>query len=147
MFNKVGAILAASIFLLSGLAASIFLLSGESAKGQPRPRPVFIYVVKADGRLVWLRHNGAKFGDGLETPGAWDGPKDVGRGWGDLHHVFPGGNGIIYTIADDGILRWLKHNGFRTGAGLEDPTAWEGPKDVGRGWGDATHVFALMPVH
>jgi hypothetical protein len=59
--------------------------------------------------------------------------------------VFSRGDGIIYPIADDGILRWLKHNGFRTGAGLETPGAWEGPKDVGRGWGEVMHVFALMP--
>ena len=105
-----------------------------------------IYTIADDGILRWYKHNGFLTGAGLDTPGAWEGPKDVGRGWGDMKHVFPGGkDGIIYTIANDGILRWYKHNGFRTGAGLKSPGAWTGPKDVGRGWGDATHVFALMP--
>ncbi|HEV7573587.1 MAG TPA: tachylectin-related carbohydrate-binding protein, partial [Thermoanaerobaculia bacterium] len=158
---------------------------------RPRVRPVFIYAVNPDGRLVWWRHDGAERGDGLSTPGAWVGsrfvgrgwegmttvfggggnsiygidgdgllkwyqhngfntgdasawigPKDVGRGWGGLQHVFPGGNGIIYTISDDGILRWYKHNGFLSGAGVQTPGAWEGPKDVGRGWGGLKHVFS-----
>jgi len=105
-----------------------------------------IYTISDDGILRWFKHNGYRTGAGLETPGAWEGPKDVGRGWGGLKHVFPGGvDGVIYTVADDGILRWLKHDGFRTGAGLETQGAWQGPKDVGRGWADATQVFALMP--
>jgi hypothetical protein len=105
-----------------------------------------IYTISDDGILRWLRHNGFRTGAGLTTPGAWSGPKDVGRGWGNLKHVFsPGRDGIIYTIADDGILRWYKHNGFQTGAGLATPGAWTGPKDVGRGWGEALKVFALMP--
>lgn len=101
-----------------------------------------IYTIADDGILRWYKHNGLFTGVGLETPGAWEGPKDVGRGWGGLPHVFSGGNGIIYTISDDGILRWLKHNGFRTGAGLTTPGAWTGPKDVGRGWGNLKHVFS-----
>jgi hypothetical protein len=104
-----------------------------------------IYNIDRDGLLRWYQHNGFSTGAGLEDPSAWAGRTDVGRGWGGLKHVFSGGDGIIYTIADDGILRWLKHNGFRTGAGLETPGAWEGPKNVGRGWGDVVHVFALMP--
>jgi hypothetical protein len=104
-----------------------------------------IYTIADDGILRWYKHNGFRTGAGLETPGAWEGPKDVGRGWGEVLQVFSGGDGIIYTISDDGILRWLKHNGFRTGAGLATPGAWEGPKDVGRGWGEVLQVFALMP--
>ena len=53
------------------------------------------------------RKAGFRTGAGLTTPGAWEGPKDVGLGWGNLKHVFsPGRDGIIYAIADDGILRW-----------------------------------------
>ena len=82
-----------------------------------------IYTIAEDGILRWLKHNGFRIGAGLETPGAWEGPKDVGRGWEGLKHVFSGDageDGVIYTIGKDGILRWLKHNGFRSGAGLED---------------------------
>ena len=101
-----------------------------------------LYGIDRGGLLKWYQHNGFNTGAGLETSGAWEGPKDVGRGWGGMQHVFSAGDGIIYTIADDGILRWYKHNGVRTGAGLEASGSWEGPKDVGRGWGGLQHVFS-----
>jgi hypothetical protein len=104
-----------------------------------------IYTIADDGILRWYRHNGFRTGAGLETPGAWAGPKPVGRGWGGFNQVFSPGRGIIYGVAPDGILKWFKHNGFQTGAGLETAGAWTGPKDVGRGWGEAIHLFALMP--
>jgi hypothetical protein len=80
----------------------------------------------------------------LDVPGSWEGPKDVGRGW-DVKHVFSKCDGIIYAIGTDGILKWFRHNGFKTGAGLDVPGSWEGPKDVGRGWQDFISVFSLIP--
>jgi M6 family metalloprotease-like protein len=103
-----------------------------------------IYAVTADGELRWYRHGGYRDGGGLET---WE-PQDtghrvVGRGWNNLRHVFWGGDGVIYVIAPDGELRWLKHNGYPNGGGLE---TWEpqdtGHRVVGRGWGDVLHVFS-----
>ena len=38
-----------------------------------------ILVILNDGTLRWYRHNGYLTGEG--TPGAWDGPKEVGTGW------------------------------------------------------------------
>jgi hypothetical protein len=76
-----------------------------------------------NGRLKWFRHNGSNRGAGLEDPSAWSGPKDAGWGWAALQHVFPGGNGVINTIADDGDLRWRRHNAVETGAGLDSPGA------------------------
>src|SRR4030095_1671664 len=100
--------------------------------------PVFIYyVVNTDGTLMWARHNGAERGDGLQPPGAWGGPRPVGRGWNEMKTVFGGGGNSIYSIDGDGLLKWYQHNGFNTGAGLEDPSAWAGGNDVGRGWGGA----------
>jgi hypothetical protein len=52
---------------------------------------------------------------------------------------------FIYVIANDGILKWFRHNGFKTGAGLDVPGSWEGPKDVGRGWQNFISVFSLIP--
>jgi hypothetical protein len=43
-----------------------------------------IYAIAADGTLNWYRHNGYATGAGLETPGAWEGAKNVGHGWGDF---------------------------------------------------------------
>ena len=101
-----------------------------------------IYVIEPGGKLRWYKHNGYQTGASMETPGAWEGPKEVGRGWADFKQVFPGGNGIIYAITQDGKLRWYKHNGYLTGAGMETPGAWEGPNEVGRGWADFQNVFS-----
>src|SRR5690242_13793898 len=97
-------------------------------------RPVVIYGVRSDGQLVWLRHNGPRNGDGLQVPGAWIGPDPVGTGWSELEAVFNGGEGAIYRIPVDGILKWFFHNGWQTGDGLDVPGAWSSSKDVGRGW-------------
>jgi hypothetical protein len=104
-----------------------------------------IYAIANDGTLKWLRHKAYRTGEGLETPGAWEGPKNVGRGWGDVQQVFSPGDGIIYAIMADGTLRWFKHVGYLEGRGVESAGAWEGPKDVGRGWAELTNVFALLP--
>ena len=56
--------------------------------------------------------------------------------------VFPGGGNVIYAITADGTLKWYQHNGFNTGVGLESSTSWNATKDVGRGWGDFSYVFA-----
>jgi hypothetical protein len=104
-----------------------------------------IYAIANDGTLKWLRHKAYLTGEGLETPGAWEGPKTVGRGWEDVQQVFSPGDGIIYAVMPDGTLRWFKHVGYLEGRGVESAGAWEGPKDVGRGWNDLTNVFALLP--
>jgi hypothetical protein len=106
-----------------------------------------IYAITNDGTLKWLRHKAYLTGAGLETPGAWEGPKDVGRGWGDVQQVFSSGDGVIYTITSDGKLWWLRHYGYLTGAGLETAGAWSPRKEVGRGWSEPTNVFALFPFN
>jgi hypothetical protein len=94
-----------------------------------------IYGIKQDGTLQWYRHNGFTTGAGLDTPGAWEGPVDVGVGWQGFTHVFAGGSkGVIYGIKADGALQWYRHHGYTSGSGLETPGAWEGPKQVGVGW-------------
>jgi len=104
-----------------------------------------IYVIANDGTLKWFRHRAYLTGEGLETQGAWEGPKTVGRGWENVQQVFSGGDGIIYAVMPDGKLRWFKHVGYLDGRGLETPGAWEGPKEVGRGWSEVKNVFALLP--
>jgi Tachylectin/Trypsin len=101
-----------------------------------------IYAVQPDGTLKWYRHLGYQTGQGFETPGSWAKSRSVGRGWSGYKHVFSGGQGVIYVIADDGTLKWFRHKAYLTGEGLETPGAWEGPKNVGRGWGDVAQVFS-----
>jgi hypothetical protein len=104
-----------------------------------------IYAITQDGKLLWYRHNAYRTGDGLATPGAWSGRKEVGHGWGIFKQVFSSGGGIIYAITQEGKLRWYRHRAFLTGAGLETPGSWEGPKEVGHSWGVFPQVFALLP--
>jgi hypothetical protein len=98
----------------------------------------FIYGILNDGQLRWYRHNGAASGLGLETPGAWQGPRPVGLGWGGFKQVFGGGGNVAYAITQDGRLLWYRHDGFNNGGDL---TTWEGPKEVGHGWQHFREVF------
>jgi hypothetical protein len=105
------------------------------------------------GDLMWGKHLGRE--DGTFR---WEGLKKVGNGWGDLVHVFSGGDGIIYAItrpipatlatgigpgqegheASGGDLMWARHTGREDGS-----FRWDGPmKRVGIGWGEMVHVFS-----
>ena len=106
-----------------------------------------IYGVNADGDLVWFNHLGHREGLGHNDAGGWSGNsvKPVGRGWSSFTTLFSSGNGVIYGLQHDGILRWHRHLGYQTGAGLETPGSWEGGIDVGWGWGNFDTLFALIP--
>ena len=107
-----------------------------------------VYAVQDDGDLMWYRHVGQDDGSF-----SWDGPKKVGTGWARFSTVFSGGDGIIYAVepmseqlvprdghaepATGGELTWYRHVGWADGS-----FAWEGPKTVGKGWGQFAHVFA-----
>ena len=95
-----------------------------------------IYAITHDGKLKWYKHAFSRTGQGVEIPGAWHAPKEINAGWHIFKDVFSGGDGIIYAITMDGILKWYKHTGFDNGA----PT-FEGPKDVGNGWHNFSKVF------
>ncbi len=96
-----------------------------------------IYAITSDGTLKWYKHQFSRTGEGVEVPGAWLAPRNVGTGWNNFKEVFSGGEGIIYAITMEGILKWYKHIGFDNGE-----FAWEGPKDVGTGWGNFSKVFS-----
>lgn len=105
-----------------------------------------IYVITKEGKLRWYKHNGYLTGAGGLTPGAWEGPKEVGHGWNGFRQVVPAGDGVILVIENNGKVRWYKHKGYLTGAGLETPSAWEGPVEIGSGWLGFKKVIALLPV-
>lgn len=101
-----------------------------------------IYGITQDGKLLWYRHHTVATGEGLETPGAWSGPKEVAFGWDQMAHVFCTGGGIIYGVAPDGTLYWYNHTGHLNGLGLDNPAGWLAPKPVGTGWNSFTRIFA-----
>jgi hypothetical protein len=96
-----------------------------------------IYAVRANGELLWYRHDGA--GDGSKTWANDGSLNPVGSGWAaGYRRVFSGCNGVIYLIGDDGTLYWYKHTGFLEG----DPT-WEARRPVGTGWQSFVNVFSI----
>jgi len=104
-----------------------------------------IYGVNSNGDLLWYKHLGHDSGLGLSDAGSWLGGKTVGVGWGSFTTLFSSGDGVIYGIQPDGVLRWYRHLGYQTGAGLETAGSWQGGVDVGWGWGGFDTVFALLP--
>ena len=104
-----------------------------------------IYGVNTKGDLLWYNHLGHSEGHGLKDAGSWLGPKPVGVGWGSFATLFSSGNGVIYGIQPDVVLKWYRHLGYQTGAGLETAGSWEGGVDVGWGWRGFDTVFALLP--
>ena len=67
---------------------------------------------------------------------ATDFGKRIGNGW-NVRHVFSGGDGIIYTVMQNGDLLWHKHLGRDDGSFT---WATDFGKQVGNGW-DVQHVF------
>lgn len=117
--------------LRAGVAQSAPLFSGAVAP------PTVLYGVATPGALKWYRHNGAPTGAGLNSPGAWTGPTEVGSGWQDFIQVVPGGGTVLYGIARDGTLKWYSHDGAVNGT-----PAWQGAKNVGTGWQNFKQVFS-----
>lgn len=102
-----------------------------------------IYGIDQNGNLMWYKHDGFVTCDD-HTVGNWEGPNQVGTGWGDFTQVFGmtvnygiGLGGVIYAVDSSGELLWYRHDGYATG-----DFNWEGPHVVGYGWGDFTHIFA-----
>ncbi len=63
----------------------------------------------------------------------------VGVGWAQFHHVFAGGDGVIYAVEPNGGLLWYRHLS-RTGV-AEWANGGSG-QHVGSGWGQFLHVFS-----
>jgi hypothetical protein len=103
--------------------------------------PAYIYGIRADGELVWYRHDGAASGSSVTIPGAWQGPRPVDSGWADFKQVFAGDNGSLYAITNDGILRLYQHSGFETGLTTSE-SGWLPPQSLSKGWGNFKQAFS-----
>jgi hypothetical protein len=117
--------------LRTGLVQSTGRLGGVSSQ------PSVLYSIASTGALKWYRHNGAQTGAGLNAPGAWTGPSEVGSGWQSFTQVMPGGGNVLYGITPDGTLKWYSHDGAKNGT-----SAWQGAKNVGTGWQQFKQVFS-----
>ncbi len=99
--------------------------------------PSVLYSIASTGTLRWYRHNGAQTGAGLNTPGAWTGPTEVGSGWQSFTQVVPGGGNVLYGITPDGTLKWYSHDDAKNGTSV-----WQGAKNIGTGWQSFKQVFS-----
>ncbi len=71
-----------------------------------------LYTMRPNGTLFWYRHDGFKYGGGMDT---FRGPVLVGSGWGGFKTLFSMGEGILYAVSSNGNLLWYHHKGFNTG--------------------------------
>jgi Tachylectin/Trypsin len=121
----------------------------------PMDNGVF-YGISPDGMLRWHRHNNYRNGEGLYD--GWASAMNVGWGWSSFKTVFSGGQGIIYVVANDGRLLWYRHNAYLNPIPIQPDSAtnaqklawersWEGPKEVGTGWGGFTKMFSPGEGH
>lgn len=97
-----------------------------------------VYAVAPNGDLIWNKQENVF--DRTAAP-KWK-SRIVGRGWNRFVRLFSPGKGVIYAVQPDGALYWYRHSAYLTGAGLESPTAWEKPAEIGSGWQSFEHLAA-----
>ncbi len=112
---------------------------GVFAKTPPNFQPMWVYGIQDDGVLVWYRKDSiaeqerrgsiSKFTMPASTGSDWQGPKQVGSGWGEFTTVIPAGGNRLYALTADGRLLWFQHDGFNDGS-----LAWKEPVEVGHDW-------------
>jgi hypothetical protein len=95
-----------------------------------------IYAVLENGDLQWHRHLGA-FDGAAEWVSKRPEERIVGFGWSGLLKAFAAGDGVIYTIDQEGVLKRFVHKGYLTGA-----VDWEEGQIIGRGFADFPEVIA-----
>ena len=118
-----------------------------------------LYCVRPDGALQWNKHNNYRTGDGFYA--GWAPAKIVATGWDKYKFVFGGGDGVLYAVTNDGKILWFRHNAFTDAVAMPPPgnsmvnaaqrmawaKTWEGPKEVGHGWGGVIKAFAAGNGH
>jgi hypothetical protein len=128
--------------------------SSNSPEPAPPPEPVFqytvpignvnvssdfhvLYGVKQDGTLMWQRH---EINPGSRRPHTWVTPTRVGDGWkAGVQNVYPAGQNAIYTLSDNGDLRWFWHTGV-----LDGSYRWREPSQlVGTGWNEFAKIVPM----
>jgi hypothetical protein len=105
-----------------------------------------IFNVAPDGALRWFRYtgNGEQVPDG-RTGWAPNSGNQIGRGWSVGFRTFFGTESVIYSVADDGRLRWHRYDGN----GEQDPTGGTGwapnsGNQIGQGWSAGFDAFVAV---
>ena len=103
-----------------------------------------IYAIRPNGELLFYHHL-----DYLTGGPTWAKERAIANNWHRFQHVIPAPNGVLLAITADGKLLWYKHTGqMRGGAIFNSPVireGWQGPVEIGSGWGNFRKVTALLP--
>ena len=120
--------------------------NGTGTLGELVMQGIF-YGITTNGDLEWNSYKGR--GEIIGDPAALQGwnPSTgdlIGRGFGQMLHVFGCSDGAIMAVHPDGDLYWYSYSG----AGESDVTGTKGwdPNSghvIGNGWQNSLHVFAL----
>jgi hypothetical protein len=95
-----------------------------------------LYGVKEDGTLVWQRH---VIRSGDRRPHLMEPTQNVGTGWkSGFKDIMPAGQLAIYSLGDNGELRWHWHTGALTGA-----ATWRQQQVVATGWTGFAKVIPM----
>ena len=88
-----------------------------------------LYTVDQDGTLTWRQHNIRYPNGSTVAVHTFSAPKAVGSGWAGGHRdVMAMGQLGIYSLLDDGTLRWNWHLGFADGS-----VSWRNSQDLAKG--------------
>jgi hypothetical protein len=128
--------------LVAGLATTLQRVANTGSMAQqligtfpsgPAYPPSYVFIVRQDANLDWYRN------DESTRPGGsnkWQGPVQIGTGFGGFSTFFNGGGAAMYGVQLDGTLRWYGYDGYVSGT-----LNWREPKVVGSGWDEFTQVF------
>jgi len=111
------------------------LYPGTTWTAQNNQHGASIFALNNNGTLMWYRHDGY-----LDGAAIWQPPVQVGNGWGEYQSIFAGGEGILYAITPQGVLRWYRYYDAATGSNAAN---WSPAVDVGSGWAQFAQVFAM----
>jgi hypothetical protein len=116
---------------------AVFEENGFSTSGG-KVEEQFLYGVQQDGQLIWHKHYIDHRGGKVRHTFAPT--KKVGDGWlAGFKNVYPAGMNAMYSLADDGTLRWFWHTGV-----LDGSYRWREPSQVvGTGWNSFTQIIPM----
>jgi hypothetical protein len=124
----------------TGRHKAMFEEGGFKTSGGTAMEHNILYSVSPDGTLTWYRHM-MKYANGNRNAApthSFNPPKTVGSGWAGGHKdVMPMGLMGIYSLRDDGTLRWNWHLGFADGS-----FNWVDSREIAKGLSGFTQIVA-----
>ncbi len=110
-----------------------------------------IFAIRNDGLLFQWRHSEHADGSSLWDSFPTGQYRQVGEGWGHFTKVFASKKNIIYAVDPAGKLYWYRLSTIGVGEPVVSMSRvgsvkWEGPVQIGEGWGNFVDIFAILPT-